>query len=343
MQKRAVLGLLPQEIAAEFSLSPPFRGQQVFSRLWRTGAESFAAMTDLPLSLRACLEENAQILCGVLLQEIRAEDGAVKSQVEFAAAPGERVFVESVLLADRAGRKTACVSSQAGCALGCAFCKTGRLGLKRSLSAAEIAEQFLRMEKTAGRVSSLVFMGMGEPLLNLEAVRQSIAVLTHPAGRNLSLRRVTISTAGIIEGIYRLAEDGPGPRLAVSLTTADQTLRRSLMPVAGANPLSELQKAILHYAEKSGRRCTLEAVLLSGVNTDAPAMKQLAAFAKKTNCHVNLIPWNAVQDAPFTPPSADECRKALAALEDQGVNATLRTSRAAAITGACGQLGAEPG
>ncbi|MDR1786444.1 MAG: 23S rRNA (adenine(2503)-C(2))-methyltransferase RlmN [Spirochaetaceae bacterium] len=338
---RAVLGLLPEELAAEFALSPPFRARQVFSSLWQ-GARSFSAMTSLPLSLRESLAARAEIYHGAITETLRAPDGTVKARIEFAGPPGgENTVIEAVVLRDRAGRRTACVSSQGGCALGCGFCKTGTLGFTRNLTAGEMCEQFLALENISGPLGSLVFMGMGEPLLNLEAVLQTIRVLNHRDGRNLSPRRITVSTAGIIGGIYALAERGLPVRLAVSLPAADESLRRALMPGTPDFSLGDLRRALLHYAEKTGRRCTLEAVLLSGVNTGRDCIRGLADFAKRTRCHVNLIPWNAVEGLPFTPPTPEECRDALAVLTEEGVNGTLRMSRGGAVAGACGQLGGQ--
>jgi 23S rRNA (adenine2503-C2)-methyltransferase len=237
-------------------------------------------------------------------------------------------------------RFTACISSQSGCAMGCRFCKTGTLGLRRNLTGAEMLEQFLLLEECAGApLSNVVFMGMGEPLANIVALRRACAILSHPKGRCLSPRRITVSTAGLIPGIIDLADQGPHLRLAVSLTTADPDLRESLMPVARSNPLPDLRRAIAYYAEKSGRRPTLEAALLGGVNTSPAQARAFAAFARDLGAHVNLIPWNPVPGLDFHEPTTGESRAFLRILEDAGVSATLRLRRGSAIAGACGQLG----
>ena len=245
-------GLLPDEICAQLNLSPAFRGKQVFKWL-SLGVESFDEMTNLSKDLRAALQEKAVLRSSSLNQVFRDKDGSVKLQIK----TYDGLLIETVLLTDIEGRKTACVSCQAGCAMACAFCQTGHLGFARNLTAAEIVEQFLFLEKECGELQNIVFMGMGEPMLNLDAIRKAIEVLTHKDGRALGTKRITLSTCGIIKGIYDLAEKGPKIRLAVSLTTADPDLRAALMPVTKTNPLPDLREAIDCYAKKSGRRVTL--------------------------------------------------------------------------------------
>ncbi|MBP3709992.1 MAG: 23S rRNA (adenine(2503)-C(2))-methyltransferase RlmN [Treponema sp.] len=333
MEKIALAGLLPEEIISALSLSQQFRGTQIFEWIAK-GAVSFGEMTNISASLRHELAQKAVLRSCAVSKALRDADGTVKLQI----ATGDALAIEAVLLTDKAGRKTACVSSQAGCPMKCAFCRTGTLGLARNLTTAEIVEQFLFLEKEAGMLDNIVFMGMGEPLLNLENVRKAITVLTDKHGRNLSSRRITVSTCGIIEKIYDLAENGPHVRLAVSLVTADEAVRKTLMPGA-AVPLAGLQKAIAHYSEKSGRRVTLEAVLLSGVNTSKEAADSLIAFARSLNVHVNLIPWNAVPGLPFKTPPTQEIADFVSLLEHAGVPATVRIHRGRNVAGACGQLG----
>lgn len=334
MDKVAVAGFLPEELCASLSLSPSFRGNQIFQWIGK-GVDSFDAMTNLSAELRASLAEKALLRTTRVSDVLKADDGTVKLQIQ----TEDDLAVETVLLTDKAARKTACVSCQAGCAMGCAFCKTGTLGLARNLSAAEIVEQFLYLEKHAGALDNIVFMGMGEPLLNLDALRKAIAVLTDKRGRNLSSRRITVSTVGIVSGIYDLANNGPDVRLAVSLTTADETLRRELMPASLTNPLSDLRQAISYYIEKTGKRVTLEAVLLSGKNTSEKNADSLITFAKGLDVHVNLIPWNPVKGLSFVTPDPEETAQFVSHLEKGGLNVTLRMHRGKSISGACGQLG----
>lgn len=334
MNKISLSGLLPEEITEQLNLNEKFRGKQIF-RWIGTGVSSFDKMTNLSKELRTTLPEISEIRSSQVEQTLEDPDGTIKLQIKLS----DGFCVETVLLIDADGRKTACVSCQAGCGMGCAFCQTGKLGFARNMTAAEIVEEFFFLEEKAGKLDNIVFMGMGEPLLNLEAIRKALQILSHPDGRNLSTRRVTISTSGIIKGIYDLADNGPSVRLAVSLTTADPELRSTLMPVNDSNPLPELREAIKYFIEKTGRRCTLEAALLSNVNTGKESADKMISFARGLPVHVNLIPWNPVADLPYKEPTRAECQSFVQMLEKAGVNVTQRTRRGRKIGGACGQLG----
>lgn len=332
--EKALTGMLPEELFLHLNLDKPFRARQLF-RWIATGANSFDTMTNLPPALRDKWQTEEILYSTSVEQKLVDPDGTIKLQIQLA----DGAAVETVLLMDAAGRKTACVSCQVGCPMQCAFCQTGHIGYQRNLSASEIVEQFFHLEKHAGKLDSIVFMGMGEPMLNLDAIRKTVTILTHPEGRALSKRRITVSTCGITDGIRSLADDGPDIRLAVSLTTANETLRSELMPVTRTNPLPELKKAIAYYNETSGKRVTLEAALLAGVNTGESDADELARFAEGLNVHINLIPWNAVPGLPFTTPSGNETAKFVKMLESRQLNVTLRTHRGRSIGGACGQLG----
>lgn len=334
MEKIILPGLLPDEITESLNLQQKFRGLQIFKWIG-SGTTSFDQMTNLSKDVRQMLSEKAVLRSSKVTQTLKDPDGTIKLQITLSDGRA----VETVLLTDKEGRKTACVSCQAGCAMKCAFCQTGTLGLARNLTPAEIVEQFLFLEQECGHLDNIVFMGMGEPMMNLEGIRKAIAVLTDKRGRNLSGRRITLSTSGIIKGIYDLADNGPNIRLAVSLTTANEDLRTELMPVNKGNPLPELRKAIDYYAKKSGRRVTLEAALLAGKNTDQESAEKMISFAKGIDVNVNLIPWNPVATLPFTEPSNSEVHFFVNYLEKAGVNVTLRTKRGRKIGGACGQLG----
>lgn len=334
MEKIILPGLLPDEITESLNLQQKFRGLQIFKWIG-SGITSFDQMTNLSKDVRQMLSERAVLRSSKVTQTLKDPDGTIKLQITLSDGRA----VETVLLTDKEGRKTACVSCQAGCAMKCAFCQTGTLRLARNLTPAEIVEQFLFLEQECGHLDNIVFMGMGEPMMNLEGIRKAIAVLTDKRGRNLSGRRITLSTSGIIKGIYDLADNGPNIRLAVSLTTANEDLRTELMPVNKGNPLPELRKAIDYYAKKSGRRVTLEAALLAGKNTDKESAEKMISFAKGIDVNVNLIPWNPVATLPFTEPSNSEVHFFVNYLEKAGVNVTLRTKRGRKIGGACGQLG----
>lgn len=334
MEKIQLAGLLPEEITEQLGLSQKFRGEQIFQWIGK-GVTSFDQMTNLSLDLRTKLEETSVIRSSRISKILKDPDGTIKLQIEL----HDKKAVETVLLIDKENRKTACVSCQVGCAMKCAFCQTGQLGLARNLTAAEIVEQFLFLEQEAGPLNNIVFMGMGEPLMNLSAIRKAVAVLTHKKGRNLSSRRITLSTSGVIKGIYDLADNGPLLRLAVSLTTADEDLRTELMPVNIKNPLPELKEAIKYYSEKTGKRVTLEAALLSEKNTGIESAKKMIDFAKDLDVNVNLIPWNPIETLPFKEPSVSEAKNFISILERANINVTLRTRRGRKIGGACGQLG----
>lgn len=334
MEKIALAGLLPEEITEKLALEQKFRGLQIFKWIG-SGVDSFEEMTNLSKEIRASLSEKATLRSSKVSKVLKDPDGTIKLQITLCDGNA----VETVLLTDKEGRKTACVSCQAGCAMKCAFCMTGTLGLARNLESNEIVEQFLFLEKECGRLDNIVFMGMGEPMQNLSGIRKAIKVLTDERGRNLSGRRITLSTSGIINGIYDLADNGPNIRLAVSLTTADEDLRKLLMPVANGNPLTELRKAIAYYAEKTGKRVTLEAALLRNKNTGRESANRMIDFAKGINVNINLIPWNPVPGLNFEEPEPEEVRNFVRMLENANLNVTLRTKRGRKIGGACGQLG----
>jgi 23S rRNA (adenine2503-C2)-methyltransferase len=307
-------------------------------------------MTDLPQTLREDLESRFTLYSTGVSARQEDSDGTVK--LRFTLRDG--VKVEGVLLTDGGGRRTACISSQAGCAMGCVFCKTGSLGFLRNLDSAEIVEQFLHLRREGAgaggegpEIANIVFMGMGEPLLNLPELRRALGILTDPQGLGLSRRRLTLSTAGIIRGIRDLADNGPGIRLAVSLTAADEALRRALMPVTAANPLPRLKAALAYYQEKAGRRITLEAVLLGGINTRPRDAAALADFAQGLDAAVNLIPWNpaeglSFEGRPLREPAPAEVQDFSRELARRGITVTRRLRKGLNIRGACGQLGELP-
>ncbi len=336
MIEKVLSGMLPEEIQQIVcgDSTETFRGKQIFQWISK-GVLDFSEMTNIPKEKRDYLEANYKVRSSFPGKILHDPDGTIKIQVTLY----DGAAVETVLLIDSSGRKTACVSCQAGCPMGCAFCKTGSLGFSRNLTTGEIIEQFLYLEKNSGKLDNIVFMGMGEPLLNLEAIRKTISILTSKEGRGLSRRRITVSTAGICGGIYDLADHGPEIRLAVSLTTADPVLRAKLMPVEKNNPLPELKKALMYFCRKTGNRVTLEAVLLKGVNTDKSHAEGLKDFCQGLNANLNLIPWNPAEGLPFSRPTTAETKVVADFLKKSGMNVTVRYPRGRSISGACGQLG----
>jgi len=331
----ALCGLLPQEIFEKYSLDKKFRGLQIFKWIYH-GAENFDDMTDLPSMERQRL---AVVCPEVLVTKIESVlIGADKStKIKLRLTDG--AAVESVLLVDAEDRLTACLSTQVGCAMGCKFCKTGTLGIQRNLLAHEIVEQLLHLGNNRARISNVVFMGMGEPLLNLAEVRKAIAIMAHPDGVGLSLRKITLSTCGIVPGIVSLANEGPHVRLAVSLTVADDTLRSALMPVNNTWNLKALKDALLYYQEKTGDRITLEAALMKNTNTSLESAQAMADWIQPLKVQVNIIPWNPVDGLPYAEPSRNEVSIFTEELERLGVNAVKRTKKGSSVGAACGQLG----
>ena len=333
-EKVSLLGLTCDEIVSSLNITPSFRGKQIF--LWLSkGVDSFEKMRNLDRGTIEKLNESAVIYTSKVSQVLKDPDGTIKLQITL----NDGRAIETVLLTDKEGRKTACVSCQAGCAMACAFCQTGQLGLARNLTPGEIVEEFLFLEKEAGKLDNIVFMGMGEPMLNLDSIRKAIAILSDTSGRGLGTKRITLSTCGITKGIYDLADNGPKIRLAISLTTADPELRNQLMPVNLTNPLPELKKAIAYYTEKTGKRVTLEAALMHDKNTSRKCADEMIAFAKGLDVYINLIPWNPIPTLDFTTPSYRECENFVGWLEKAGLNAGCRMRRGNSIAGACGQLG----
>jgi 23S rRNA (adenine2503-C2)-methyltransferase len=246
-------------------------------------------------------------------------------------------------LQDGRGRRTACLSTQAGCGMGCAFCRTGLMGLVRNLTAHEIVEQLLHLRRETGDVGNVVFMGMGEPLLNLGQVAAAVGVFAHRDGPGMSLRRITVSTCGIVEGIRRLAEEGPAVRLAVSLVSAVPEIRGRLMPVTRANPLPALREALELYQERTRRRVTLEVVLIDGLTDRDADAEALIEWKGSLGVMVNLIPWNPVPEIDFRESPPERVRRFRERLEAARVPVTERLRKGRGVNGACGQLAILPG
>jgi 23S rRNA (adenine2503-C2)-methyltransferase len=337
--KPVLAGLTFEEVKGFFPNHPPFRSSQIYKWLI-SGIESFDDMNNLPLSLRKELAEKNTLYPGEVSSTQRDTDGTVKLGISMK----DNVVIEAVLLRDGKNRKTACLSTQAGCPVGCVFCKTGMIGYKRNLTAAEISCQFLFLLKTEKEISHIVIMGMGEPLFNLSELRKAIGFFTDKKGLNISKRRITVSTNGIAEGILDLANNGPDIRLALSLTTAREELRQRLIPASRKNSLPVLKEALLEYQKKMKHRITLEMVLLKGLNTGVSDAKAVRDFSGGLDTVVNLIPWNPVEGLefeglPLCTPTQKEISDYASALENEGMKVTTRMKKGRGISGACGQLG----
>ncbi len=329
-------GLTLEELAALLPEEPLYRAKQIFGWISK-GIESFDSMTNIPQPLRDSLAERfgVRAVSSSIEKRLIDEDGSLKLQIRLR----DGAAVECVLLEDIEGRKTACLSSQVGCPMGCAFCKTGTLGFLRNLGPDEILEQFHFLRALRGFISNVVFMGMGEPLLNLENIRRAISLLSNPEGIGMSMRKITISTSGIVPGILDLAARGPIVRLAVSLTSANPELRTRLMPVNKTWPLESLKSSLLEYQRVTKDRITLEVVLIGNMNTSERDAIELARWIAPLKAQVNLIAWNPIEGMPFETPSAGQMKQFAEILDRNGIVTVQRMSRGRGVMGACGQLG----
>ncbi len=333
-QKISLYGMLPRDIGALLPDEKTFRSRQLFTWVQK-GISSYEEMINVPKRIKEELQyQRCTLFSSQIIDEKIDTDGTAKLGIRLQ----DGAVIESVLLTDEHDRKTACLSSQVGCAMGCAFCSTGTMGLIRNLEASEIVEQFHHLQNRFGSISHIVYMGMGEPLANFEAVRTSIKILHHETGVNIGLRKITISTCGLAEGIRQLAEKGPHVKLAVSLAAADNQLRSTLMPINNAYPVEELQAAMQTYQKATGRRITLEYVLLAGINDTRKAARELISYSRALHVIINLIPWNPGAGLEFTSPSADSIKRFAEYLEEAGVQVTRRYRRGRGVNGACGQL-----
>ncbi|MBN2051834.1 MAG: 23S rRNA (adenine(2503)-C(2))-methyltransferase RlmN [Spirochaetales bacterium] len=329
----ALSGLEPEDLAGLIPDEPAFRGTQIFQWIHR-GVSGFQDMTDLPKSLRETLNIRYSLHGSRAVEALRDQDGTVKYR--FLLSDG--CSVEAVILTDEQGRKTACLSTQAGCAMGCAFCRTGAMGFKRNLTSGEIIDQFSHGLTTGGPISNIVFMGMGEPFLNEEALYKAIRILTHPAGPALSARRITVSSCGIAPAIRRFACLAPGALLAVSVPTAVEEKRQRIMPGASRYPLEEVKAAMKAHQAATGDRITVETVLFGGFNTSEEDGEALLSFIRGLQVVVNLIPFNPFEGTTFREPSQQEIETLAGLLHREGIPVTRRYRRGRGILGACGQL-----
>ncbi len=328
-----LLGRLPEELEAFLQGlgEPRYRARQIFS--WLHRGAPFAEMTDLPFTLRARLAEAAASSTLTLAARQQAPDGAVK--FGFQTADGRTI--ETVLLPHR-DHTTLCLSSQIGCAFACGFCATGRQGLIRSLRPAEIVEQAVQVQRgiRPRRVRNLVFMGMGEPLANYEAVFKAVRLLNCDHGLGIGARHIAISTCGLPEEIRRLAREGLQLALAISLHAATDEVRSRLVPINRKHPLTEVIAAARFFAERTGRKVAFQYVVVPAVNDTPEQARHLARLVRGLPSMVNLIPQNPTETAGRADP--DPAYRFAGLLRRHGIEAVVRRSRGAEVLGACGQL-----
>lgn len=317
---------------------PAFRGNQVYEWLWKKGAHSFEAMTNLSQELRKSLERQFSINHIQVDRMQRSQDGTIKNAVKLF----DGLLVESVLIPTET-RTTACVSSQVGCSLDCSFCATARLKRMRNLNPDEIYDQVVIIDRQSrlyyGRpLSNIVFMGMGEPLMNYPNVMKAIDKITSEAGLGLSPKRITVSTSGIPKMIRKMADEYPKFKLAVSLHSALDNTRTSIMPFNATFPLHELREAIQYWYSQTQSRVTYEYIVWNGINDRQEDIRALVAFCKAAPCKVNLISYNSIGDEQFKQAPSTVLNSYVNELQNAGITVTIRKSRGQDIDAACGQL-----
>lgn len=317
---------------------PRFRAKQVYEWLWQKSAFSFDAMTNLSKALRSALEEQFVINHIKEAKVQHSKDGTIKSAFQLF----DKHLIEGVLIPTE-DRATACVSSQVGCSLTCKFCATGYLKRERNLNADEIYDQVVLINQqamsTLGRpLSNIVYMGMGEPLLNYNNVLASIDRITAPDGLGMSPKRITVSTAGIAKMIKKLGDDKVKFNLALSLHAADDIKRDTIMPINEQNNIEALVEALLYFYEKTGNKMTFEYILLNGVNDSIEDAKKLIELCRRVPAKVNVIEYNKIDEATYKKTDSRQRDQFIKYLEEKGVTANVRISRGKDIDAACGQL-----
>ncbi|MEZ4903043.1 MAG: 23S rRNA (adenine(2503)-C(2))-methyltransferase RlmN [Spirosomataceae bacterium] len=315
-----------------------FRAKQIAEWLWKKSATSFEEMTNLSLKTRELLAEHFEIRAIATAQSQKSSDGTVKSAFRL----HDSHLIEGVLIpAD--DRMTACVSSQVGCSLTCKFCATGYMDRKRNLDAAEMYDQVVAIDRQAKEnfdlpLTNIVYMGMGEPLLNYANVLESVEKITSPDGLGMSPKRITVSTAGIAKMIMKLGDDGVKFNLALSLHAANDQKRNQIMPINESNSLENLAEALRYFYQKTQNRITLEYIVFNNFNDTLQDAKELWEFTKKVPSKVNIIEYNPIAEADFKNTGVDKLTKFAKFLEEKGVIVNIRRSRGKDIDAACGQL-----
>ncbi|NLG33910.1 MAG: 23S rRNA (adenine(2503)-C(2))-methyltransferase RlmN [Lentisphaerae bacterium] len=334
--KAALQGLFPEELQALCAAAgqPGFRGKQLWQWVQVRGAMRWEQMGNLPRALKEALSKTHTAEPARILKESGDSGGTRKWLIGL--EDGEHV--ETVLIPAR-DRHTVCVSTQAGCRMGCAFCASAKGGFARSLSAGEIVAQVQAAAAALGRrPDNVVYMGMGEPLDNYDEVLRSVRILNHPDGLNIGARRITISTCGILPGIRRLAGEGIQVELSVSLHAANPARRKQIMPVENKHPMEELLAACAEYTAATKRHITFEYTLVKGLNDSPEDARELAERLRRFPCRVNLIPLSPVEEFEGEAPARAAMEAFLRILEKRGVEGTLRDSKGKGVDAACGQL-----
>ena len=339
-KKVAIRNLSFDQLKAEMLAAgePAFRAKQVYEWIWKKSARSFDAMGNIPKTTREWLSEKFSLQIVTTAEAQISSDRTIKSSFELF----DKNLIEGVLIPTRE-RMTACVSSQVGCSLTCSFCATGYMDRKRNLESFEIYDQVVLIrdqaqEKYGQALTNIVYMGMGEPLLNYANVLKSVEQITSPDGLGMSPRRITVSTAGIAKMIQKLGDDQVKFNLALSLHAANDTKRNQIMPINESNTLESLKAALLYFFDKTGNDITLEYIVFNKFNDTIEDARELYEFAKGIPCKINLIEYNPIAQSTFVNAEADAIAKFSAYLESKRMIVNIRRSRGRDIDAACGQL-----
>ncbi len=338
--KKDIRALTKEELRSFFQDigEPAFRGNQVYEWLWQKGIHSFEGMTNISKKTRAKLQEKFVINHIKVDNQQRSSDGTIKNAVRL----HDNLIVESVLIPAK-NRTTACVSSQVGCSLDCQFCATARLKRMRNLNPDEIYDQVVAIHQQSllyfdRPLTNIVFMGMGEPLMNYKNVLKAIDKVTSPEGLGMSPKRITVSTSGVPKMIRKLADDQVRFNLAVSLHSAIEEVRTSIMPFNATFTLKELRDALMYWYKQTKSRITYEYVVWDGINDTQKDIEALVSFCKFAPAKVNLIEYNPIDDPRFQQASSKAIDAYVRALGQEGITVTVRRSRGKDIDAACGQL-----
>ncbi|MEK7524020.1 MAG: 23S rRNA (adenine(2503)-C(2))-methyltransferase RlmN [Patescibacteria group bacterium] len=321
---------------------PVYRVKQVFHAIYKEGESDYSKMSVLPAAAKILLTEHAPVFCFSVVREVVSSNTDTVKTL-FKLKDGK--LIEGVLMRFRDGRRSVCVSSQVGCGLKCSFCATGTMGFFRNLTDEEIADQVLYFDQWLKkfhheRVDHVIFMGMGEPMLNYESVMSAIRTLNDPDALGIAARHITVSTSGVIPGIVKLSDEELQINLAVSLHSPDQALRESIMPIAKPYTIPKLMEALHDYVEKTHRRISYEYVMLKNINDSPQTARQLGKLIRGQRCHVNLIPYNETY-LGFSNSGKSRIDEFREIVESYGVPVTVRVSLGQDISAACGQLAVE--
>jgi 23S rRNA (adenine2503-C2)-methyltransferase len=342
-QRPCIFDLTPEQLAALIDSwgMPAYRAEQILQWVYEKGVVSADEMTNIAKAQRRLIADHLRLTAGQVIEHQIASDGVHKLLIDWSdsGAGGSETSTESVLIPTD-NRNTVCVSSQIGCAVGCRFCASGLGGLAGNLTAGQIVEQVWRLGQIegVGRVSNIVFMGMGEPLANFEQVVKAIATLTADWATGISARRITVSTVGLPAQMRRLADLRLAITLAISMHAPDDELRRELIPWADKVSIDQLIEAGRYYFDRTGREVTLEYVLLKAVNDRPEHAKALAQVARQLRSNVNLIRYNPVEGLPYKRPLTEDVQRFQEILRQAGVTCHTRPSRGSEVAAACGQL-----